>query len=207
VRVFDGEATVLDRDHQIRVKGGHQLRLDAAGKLKATRFNKKEYAEGDDLYRWSSLRSAYLAEANENAARIYLVDEGYGPGWIGAGWYWSPWFGAYTFIPADGYLLSPFGCGFYSPLWVYRAPVYGYNNYYHSFENFRPNVVHRGGVRPVPAFRPTFHVKEGVQPPAGRPQARGELHAAARWAASPFGLRGGDFGTFHGGGISGGLHR
>jgi len=41
--------------------------------------DKKSYEAGD-LYRWSSLRSAYVAEANVNAARGYLAG-----GWDG--WY------------------------------------------------------------------------------------------------------------------------
>jgi FecR-like protein len=112
VRVFDGKAVVVDGDRRVTVKGGHELALDTSGKLKAKGFNKKEYAQNDELYRWSSLRSDYLAEANVNTAQVYVDNGWYGPGWLGAGWYWSPWFDGYTFIPADGFLYSPFGWGF-----------------------------------------------------------------------------------------------
>jgi len=147
VRVFEGRAMVEDGDRTVTVKGGHEVALNGEGKLKARSFD-KNLAQSDDLYRWSSLRSNYLAEANVDAARVYVVNGWYGPGWFGAGWYWSPWWGAYTFLPANGLLYSPFGWGFYSPLWVYRAPVlYGYGHYVHSFN----------GYRPAPAYGPRFH--------------------------------------------------
>ena len=44
-----------------------------------------------------------------------------GAGWYGAGWYWDPCFGAYTFIPGDGIFYSPFGWGFYPPFAVYGS--------------------------------------------------------------------------------------
>jgi len=74
------------------------------------KFDRKSYEE-DDLYRWSSLRSAYLAEANVDAAGIYATNGWgpWGPGWWGADWYWDPWFNAFTFIPGDGIFYSPFG--------------------------------------------------------------------------------------------------
>lgn len=139
VRVFDGKALVREGDDQVTVKAGHEVTLNAT-RLKAHKFDKKSYAEGD-LYRWSSLRSSYLAEANINAAGLY-AENGWGPwgpGWWGADWYWDPWFDAFTFIPGDGVFYSPFGWGFYSPWWVYRAPLYGYgallHPYYHHFSS------------------------------------------------------------------------
>ena len=97
--------------------------------MKAKKFDKK-MAEGEDLYRWTSLRSSYLAEANVNAAYTYV---GGGFGWFGDGWYWDPWFNAFTFIPGDGIFYSPFGWGFYSPGFVYAAPVFYGGSYYRHF--------------------------------------------------------------------------
>jgi len=127
LRVFDGKAAVEDSGYHATVKGGREVVLAGDSPLKVRKFNKKEYEESG-LYRWSSLRSAYLAEANVNAASIYVADGWgpWGPGWWGAGWYWDPWFSAYTFIPADGIFYSPFGWGFYSPWFVSRAPFYGF---------------------------------------------------------------------------------
>jgi len=135
------------------------------------------------LYRWGSLRSAYLAEASVDQARTYIVSGWYGPSWLGAGWYWDPWFGSYTFIPADGILYSPFGWGFYSPLWVYRAPGFYYGHFYHRFgPGYRAWV---GG----PHYGPWFH--------DGRP------HGPAIRGGAPMapwgGFRGGGFGGGHGG--------
>lgn len=147
LRVFSGKAVVLDGDRQVTVDGGHQLVLNAQGKLKTEKFDKKEYQESD-LYRWSSLRASYLAEANVDTARVYVANGWYGPGWVGAGWYWNPWFGAYTFIPADGIFLSPFGWGFYSPLVVFRSPLFVGHPFVHAFSPayHPPVVVARPGV-------------------------------------------------------------
>ena len=131
MRVFDGKAVVVENDKEITVKSGHEFSFAPDTRLKSVKFDKKKY-EDADLYRWSSLRSAYVAEANVNAAGLY-ADEGYGPwgpGWWGAGWYWDPWFDAFTFIPGDGIFYSPFGWGFYSPWDVWGAPIgYGWGGY------------------------------------------------------------------------------
>jgi len=174
VQVFDGQAKVQDGDRQVTVKGGHQVALDEPGKLKAEKFDKKAYAE-DDLYRFSSLRSSYVAEANMDAARSYYIDGGFGSGWYGSGWYWSPWFGAYTFIPADGIFYSPFGWGFYSPLIAYHVPRF-YGSYYRHFgPGYRPGVV--VGRYMGPGARSGFHAAPPMRPMAS-------VHA---------------FGGFHGG--------
>ena len=131
LRVFDGKAVVEGAGKEVTVKGGHEFSFAADAKLKAAKFEKNKYEE-DDLYRWSSLRSAYVAEANLNAAGLYL-NNGYGPwgaGWWGAGWYWDPWFSAFTFIPGEGIFYSPFGWGFYSPWYVWGAPGYGWGSRY-----------------------------------------------------------------------------
>ncbi|HTR64705.1 MAG TPA: FecR domain-containing protein [Terriglobales bacterium] len=169
VRVFDGEARVQDGDSTVKVKGGHELALNETGKLKAEKFDKDAYTS-DDLYRWSSLRSSYLAEANADAARTYFVNGWYGPGWYGTGWYWDPWFSAYTFIPADGIFYSPFGWGFYSPLVVYRSPFLYGGHYYHNFgPYYRPGVIAHGYVGPRAG-----HGFRAVPPPRTMaPQARG----------------------------------
>jgi hypothetical protein len=117
LRVFDGKAFVESGREHVDVKAGRELTLATNDLSKARKFDKKSYEEGD-LFRWSSLRSGYLAEANVDAAGIYAVNGWGGPGWWGADWYWDPWFDAFTFIPGDGIFYSPFGWGFYSPWWV-----------------------------------------------------------------------------------------
>jgi len=137
VRVFDGKADVQANDHEVTVKGGHELALNTDGKLKAHGFDKKQVAQSDELYRWSSLRSEYVSEANVESARLYVANGWYGPGWFGPGWYWNRWFGAFTFLPADGFLYNPFGWGFYSPLVVSRVPMVRPNNNSHHFDGAR----------------------------------------------------------------------
>jgi FecR protein len=188
VRVFEGEADVTEGSRRVKVKAGHEVSTANNTVSKETSFDKSAY-ESSDLYRWTSLRSSYLAEANADAAPLY-VD---GADWYGAGWYWDPWYGAYTFIPGDGIFYSPFGWGFYSPFYAGWAPFgwgYGFGYYGHYHHQFGPDY-HGWGTGP--------HYNPGVR--------GGGLSAGP--GASGFhgggGFRGGSFGGgFHGGG--GGFH-
>jgi hypothetical protein len=141
VRVFDGRAEVTLGGKTFTVQGGHEFDLNSS-KLKARGFDKTAYQ--DDFYRWASLRSSYLAEANVDAARGFAQGY-YGPGYAGPGyasfyggydpgWFWDPYFSAYTWLPGDGIFFNPFGWGFYSPAFAFRAPFYGYRGGgYHAF--------------------------------------------------------------------------
>lgn len=130
VRVLDGKASLDEGDRLIKIKGGHMANLESAETLKSQKFDKKQL-EAEELYRWTSLRSGYLAEANADAAPSYSFG---GYGWYGEGWYWDPWFDAFTFMPGDGIFYSPFGWGFYSPWCAYAAPYFG-GHYYHNFDS------------------------------------------------------------------------
>lgn|SRR5487761_2524665 len=145
VRVFDGEALATANGVRLELKGGHELNLAAGADAKSHGFDKKGFE--DDLFAWSRLRSSYLAEANVSQARTYADDGGF----FGAGWYWNPWFSAYTFIPGDGFFYNPFGWGFYSPWFAYRAPLMGYYGGYHSFAHYAPPAAggYRGGAVPM----------------------------------------------------------
>jgi len=142
VRVFDGKAVVTADDHDITVKKNRELAFNSP-KLKPSGFEKDQVTKNDDLYRWSSLRSEYLSEANVNAAQMYYANGWYGPGWWGPGWYFDPWFGGFTFLPASGFFYNPFGWGFYSPLMVWRAPVVIAGGVHH-FEGSRPVAIGQG---------------------------------------------------------------
>jgi hypothetical protein len=156
VRIFDGEAVATNGSHRIELKSGHELNI-AAGDMKAHGFDRKSF-EGD-LYNWGSLRSSYLAEANISEARTYVA----GPGFWGGGWYWNPWYSAYTFIPGDGFFYNPFGWGFYSPWFVGYAPFFGFHGGYRTFVGYAPPaafvagyhgaVGYHAGVAAAPAFR------------------------------------------------------
>src|SRR5258708_203254 len=115
VRVYQGEANVEVNGQNIQPENEHQLALDAGPSMKPEKFDKEVQ---DDLYRWSSLRSSYLAEANVDRAQDCQV------GSYGAGWDWDPYYGAYMFVPGDGIFSSPFGWGFYSAFAVGFAPFF-----------------------------------------------------------------------------------
>jgi hypothetical protein len=189
VRVFKGEALVQDGDHQVKVKEGHEFDIKDTAQLKTTKFNKST-AEQSDLYRFSALRSGYLAEANVNAARIYVAG---GPGWFGQGWYWDPFFTAYTWIPGNGIFYSPFGWGFYSPFWVGYAPFY--RPFYGGYGYWAAAHPYVAG-RVVPAYANGGRAFEG----SGFRGASRETASASHFGATGEGFHGG-------GGVGGGFHR
>lgn len=198
VRVIDGKAGVRENDHNVTVKAGHELALNTGARVKPQKFDKNDFEAGD-LYRWSSLRSDYLAEANIDTARIYYANGWYGPGWLGAGWYWDPWFSSFTFIPSDGIFYNPFGWGFYSPLWVYQSPLY-YRGYYRGVDRTPPaRISHAPGAYNNPASDRNRGSGTGGHAGfsgSGRSPASAGFHG---------GFGGGSFGGggFHGGGFGG----
>ena len=200
VRVLDGEAMVSDGEKSIKVKSGHLVDLATNQPIKAQKFDKKGL-EAEDLYRWTSLRSGYLSEANIDYAPNYSFG---GNGWFGEGWYWDPWFDAYTFLPGDGIFFSPFGWGFYSPWCAYGAPFYG-GHYYHHFNpgvqawglgthyGLPPNYGH--GVRYGPRY--TSGLARGSRMGIFHGARGGGFHSAG-------GFHSGGGGGFHGGSVGGG---
>ncbi len=125
VAVIDGQVSVTENGETKNFGKGKEVAINGQP-LKTVGFDRK--AE-DDLYRWSSVRSAYLAEANVTTARnIYM---GYGPNW-GTGWYWSPFYTSWSWLPGDGFFYSPFGYPFFSPAYVVYAPYgrYGFRGGY-----------------------------------------------------------------------------
>jgi uncharacterized membrane protein YgcG len=171
VSVLDGEATVSEGDMHVNVKKGHTVLLATGLPFKAQSFN-RDAVESDPLYRWSELRSEYEAQANIQTAQAIVVNGG----WYGLGWYWDPFWNCYAFLPGDGILYSPFGWGFYSPGFVWRAPrpIYGHN----------------------PVAGP-----QGSKPASVRSARVSQAFSGARVGGGGFGGFGG--GGFHGGGGGG----
>ena len=124
-RVYEGEATVQSETGQLTLKHGKETLLDGA--LMAASFDTKT---GDELYRWSSRRSNYLAMANVSAAKNAST---YSSGWSSSGWMWNPWYGMFTFVPYRGTIWSPFGYGFWSPFTVGQYYSYYYYNPGYSY--------------------------------------------------------------------------
>ena len=129
--VFKGEAHVEVGDNKWReIKEHHELALtdgQALPKEKPADFNENDAK--DDLYNWNSLRSEYMAEANNQMAADYT-----GP-YAGPGWYWDPWAFNYAYM-GFGPFASPFGWGFYPFGWggFYGGAYYGgYGPYRHGY--------------------------------------------------------------------------
>jgi hypothetical protein len=150
VAVYDGKVEAQVNDRAVDVGKGKQLTLEPAAELKPAKFDRNET---DDLMAWSKLRSEYLAEANASSVRTVVVSN---PSWwSGTGWYWNPWYGTWSFVPATGFYDNPWGFGFYSPRYFYYNPP----AYYYP----RPVVRGWGGGGRV--------IGPGVRPPA-RPSGR-----------------------------------
>jgi hypothetical protein len=134
VEVIDGKAAVAENGHSKEIGKGKELILANAA-LKPVSFDAKNE---DELYRWSSVRDGYLAQANYASAENVYVSGGWGPGWgmgWGLGWYWNPYYGTYAWLPGDGYFWSPFGYPFFSPGYAIYAPgirAYGYPGFGHA---------------------------------------------------------------------------
>ena len=105
VLVFSGEAAVQRTNGKWEtIKDHHDLNVAEGATMKPAKFDVNQQ-EQSGLYRWSSLRSDYLAESNQQMAGYYGA--GYAPGW-----YWDPYMYDYTFLGPYPFM-SPFGWGFY----------------------------------------------------------------------------------------------
>jgi len=115
--VFKGKAAVEVSDGKYKVvKNHHEFALAGGAREKTASFD----ADGadDDLYKWSSLRSEYLAEASNQIGGEYAGAYGFSPGW-----YWDPYMWDYAFVGMGPYW-SPFGFGFYPP-WGWGGGYWG----------------------------------------------------------------------------------
>jgi hypothetical protein len=205
VRVFDGNALIQSNGREVELKGGRQLALNSPDKPKPQKFDKQAYQ--DDFYRWASLRSSYLTEANADAASRYSGASGASPTiWAGTGWYWDPAFDAYTFIPGDGIFYSPFGWAYYSPLFAFGAPGVGYFGYFGGIHHhFGPGYhPHYAGAYGFPGHASHWN-GNGFRPGGMAAGVRGGgFHPASGFHAGGGGFHGSAGGGFRGGG--GGFH-
>ena len=113
VQVLKGQVEAIQGSLRRKAGTHHQVALDA--ELRTGRFKEDK---NDELGRRSRLRSEYEAEANVAAAQ-YVYDMGWG--WRYADWFWNPWFGTWTWLPARAWYLNPYGFTYWSPLVVYNA--------------------------------------------------------------------------------------
>jgi hypothetical protein len=148
LRVYDGQAGVASGADSLIARKGHQIDLDTA-KLVDARFDVKDT---DPFYRWSSRRADYVAAANLISARV-ASNSDYSSGFASgsSGWSWNPYFGMYTFLPANGVYFSPFGAAFYSPAAVnyYYFPQRG--TWYGNTSSGTPARLGTVGTTAMPA--------------------------------------------------------
>ncbi|HEY1578553.1 MAG TPA: hypothetical protein VGF82_15915 [Terracidiphilus sp.] len=178
--VFKGEAHVQVNDSKWKeIKGNHEFALNESSQLaseKPQKFNEND--SKDELYNWNSLRSEYMAEANNQMAADYA-----GP-YAGPGWYWDPWAYNYAYM-GFGPFASPFGWGFYPFGW---GGFYPYGGFYGGSYG-HPRVIHRGYVGALHHG----YVRGAVR---GNPGLFEGFHNTGNFG----GFRGGATGGFHGGG-------
>ena len=141
--VFDGRAEVETGDGKWEaVKSHHEMALVADGAREKT-VSFDSHPTNDELYNWSSLRSHYLAEANNQIAGEYAYAPGFYPGW-----YWDPYMWDYTFLGWDPFF-SPFGWGFYPWGGFYGVGFYGGGFYgghgFYGGRGFAGGGFHGGG--------------------------------------------------------------
>jgi hypothetical protein len=153
--VFQGQAEVREPNGKFKeIKNHHEMALVPDAERKTVSFDTQDAQ--DEFYNWSSLRSQYLSEANNQIAGQYAGVEGFNPGW-----YWDPTMWDYTFIGAGPYW-SPFGFGFY-PAWGWYGGYWGggfYGGHYYYGNGFRGGYrggFARGGVRSSAGFGGGFH--------------------------------------------------
>ena len=177
LRVFSGEAIVTAGGQQLKVKEGKMTTLN--GVLMSQKFS-KEWS--DPLQRWAGRRAGYLASANLSAAKSILDS---GVGWRTSGWYFNPYFGYFTFIPAYGNYFSPFGYYYYTPRKVdiiYNPPTVA------SSPGYIDRSIGWGGSQyPVDSGRSTssatysgggYSSAPAPPPPAAAPAADGGARGA-----------------------------
>jgi len=112
IRVYDGELTVAEPGRPITVKEGKQLAFTSVPMVE--KFAKDET---DSFYRWAGRRSGYLAMANVAAARRMHEN---GTSWTSSGWYYSPFFGMFTYVPLRGHYTNAWNHSYYAPAPLYR---------------------------------------------------------------------------------------
>lgn len=206
--VFTGKAAVEVKPGKYRVvKSHHEFLLSAdeaerpLAKEKPRNFDVKEAK--DDLYNWSSLRSEYLAEANQQIAPDYVNYPNFYPGW-----FWDPYFMDYTYI-GGGPLWSPFGFGFFPPYWGGLWGGY-YGGYGRGYYGGRNTGMHNYGTASFSSKGAmSLHPRGGPVHVSGLRSGGfgGGIRSGGGFGGGFRGGMGGGFGGFHGGGGFGGGRR
>ena len=133
IAVRQGEIRLGTRDLVIanqaeKVKRGKLVRLTGSDKPELAKVDRDQI---DNFDSWSFVRAQTLVQANLSSLRQNTT-------LAQGGWFYNSFFGCYSFVPYRGYLVSPYGFGFfrnyadciwYDPFYGgYRGYGYGYNN-------------------------------------------------------------------------------
>jgi hypothetical protein len=163
--LFKGQAKSEVADGKWReIKGHHELALTSGenGQL-LTKEKPADFDPNapDELYNWSSLRSQYLAEANNE-----MAGEHYGAGYD-PGWFWDPYALGYTYMGMEPFA-SPFGWGYYPFGWGrFMGGYYGGGGWYGGRGGHGPYRYdgYHGGSRGV--YGRGFHSSGGFHGAGG----------------------------------------
>lgn len=176
VMVLNGKADVQEPNGTRTLEGHDQVLLASDNPLKKRGFDEK-LVKAEPLYVWSLTRSQAESQASNyaasNASAYYVA---------GPGWFWDPYWNFYGFWPADAMLYSPFGWGFYSP--VFFGFGY-YGGYYYGGHYITGHY---------------YLAHPGQYAVASRAVAGTSVHANGYVRTMSGGFHGGFGGGFHGGG-------
>ncbi len=103
IGVLQGKATIYKGGSRFIVKKGHELALSKGQPLYNQKLSKQAFESGQ-LFRWSRLRDRYESRARQSVQQA-IAQSGR---WQGRGWYWSPFWGFYTYLPSEGMYFSPY---------------------------------------------------------------------------------------------------
>jgi hypothetical protein len=117
VGVLHGKATVYQGDSRVTLKNNHQLFIGGHPSLEIRKLNKRAF-KSSPLYRWSKDRNRYENRAKRSVQEA-IAQSGH---WYGPGWYWSKFWGFYTYLPSAGWGYGPY-FGPYNG--AYIGPYYG----------------------------------------------------------------------------------
>jgi hypothetical protein len=144
-------AVALADEGKAKIKRGKLVRL-TGGNAQPDIAKLDRDAAADSFDAWSFSRAQTLVAANLSSLRRNSL--------LSGGWYYDAFFGCYTFVPYRGYLMSPYGFGFFRN-WAdcYWYNPYGYGGYYGGYypnygggtvvTNLPPRVVTGADREPV----------------------------------------------------------
>lgn len=113
IGVLHGKATVYQGNAHVTLKSNHRLLIGGQPPLEVRKLNKRAF-KSSSLYRWSKLRNRYESRARRSVQEA-IAQTGH---WYGPGWYWSRFWGFYTYLPSAGWYYGPY----FTP---YGRPYYG----------------------------------------------------------------------------------